>query len=119
MVTDYYGKHFDLGFLTEKCLLTKKGTSMLKLSRAVKVIGFEGKGVKVTTEKLKEIVQDIPVILHWNRNHFVVVYKAPKPKKNGTFYIADPALGFVKYKSELEKAMKKKLWYCLLIEPTS
>ena len=35
-----------------------------------------------------------PCILHWNQNHFVVLYK---DKKGNTFYIADPTKGLVKY----------------------
>ena len=35
-------------------------------------------------------------ILHWNQNHFVVLYKVKKNR----FYIADPAKGLVKYNFE-------------------
>ena len=37
-----------------------------------------------------------PCILHWNQNHFVVLYKVKKNR----FYIADPAKGLVKYNLE-------------------
>src|SRR5690349_21418497 len=93
MVSDYYGKSYELEYLNTKCRITKVGTSMLKLSKAAKAIGFECRGVKMGLEQLKEIVQQIPVILHWNKNHFVVVYKTPKPKRQGNFYVADPAKG--------------------------
>ena len=118
MVADYYGRSYDLEFLNKKCRITKVGTSMLKLSRAAKAIGFECRGVKMGIEQLKEIVQQIPVILHWNKNHFVVIYKAPKPMKAGLFYVADPAKGFVKYR-ELEFVknwLAKRNGYSLLIE---
>lgn len=36
----------------------------------------------------------LPCILHWNQNHFVILYKIKRGKK---FYIADPAKGLVKY----------------------
>ena len=36
----------------------------------------------------------LPSILHWNQNHFVVLYKVKKEKK---FYIADPGKGLVVY----------------------
>ena len=49
-------------------------------------------------EQLKELVQEVPVILHWYEKHFVVVYKCPKPKKKGIFYVADPDRGMVTYK---------------------
>ena len=41
----------------------------------------------------------LPCILHWNQNHFVVLYKIDK---NGhRFWIADPGKG--KYKLSLEE----------------
>ena len=46
-------------------------------------------------KKIKEAKS--PCILHWNQNHFVVLYKV---KKGKTFYIADPAKGLVKYNLE-------------------
>ena len=36
----------------------------------------------------------LPCILHWNQNHFVVLYKVKKGKK---FYVADPEKGLVTY----------------------
>ena len=39
----------------------------------------------------------LPCILHWNQNHFVVLYKVKKGKK---FYIADPGKGLVTYSLE-------------------
>lgn len=118
MVADYYGKFYDLDFLNLKCKLTKRGASMLKLSKAARAIGFECRGVKMGIEQLKEVVQEIPVILHWEKNHFVVVYKTPKPNRKGLFYIADPAKGFKKYQENaiLKSWLVKRNGYCLLIE---
>ena len=39
-------------------------------------------------------VAPLPCILHWNQNHFVVLYKQKRGKK---FYIADPGKGLVTY----------------------
>ena len=39
----------------------------------------------------------LPCILHWNQNHFVVLYKVKKGKK---FYVADPGKGLVTYSLE-------------------
>ena len=39
----------------------------------------------------------MPCILHWNQNHFVVLYKVKKGKK---FYVADPGKGLVTYSLE-------------------
>ena len=39
----------------------------------------------------------LPCILHWNQNHFVVLYKV---KKGKNFYVADPGKGLVVYTLE-------------------
>ena len=98
MVAEYYGQHYSLDYLREKCHINKTGVSLLGISEAAEAIGFHSIGAKMDIEQLKEIVQDVPVILHWNENHFVVVYKTPKPNKRGVFYVADPAIGLVTYK---------------------
>jgi len=126
MVADYYGQDYALEYLTKKCRVTEAGASMLNISKAAEAIGFECTGVKINIEQLKEIVQDIPVIFHYNEIHFVVIYKAPKPKKQGVFYLGDPSRGlvtykeveFIKYWIGNEKKKKNGIGYCLLLEPT-
>src|SRR6266540_2513970 len=83
MVADYYGQDYALESFKKKFRIAKAGVSMLDISKVAKAIGFECTGVKINIEQLKEIVQDIPVIFHYNEIHFVVIYKAPKPKKQG------------------------------------
>ena len=97
MVADHYGQHYALDFLRQKSNIGRTGVSLLGISEAAKVIGFESTGVKLDTEQLKDIVQDAPVILHWREKHFVVVYKTPKPGRRGHFHVADPALGRITY----------------------
>src|SRR3954470_5112716 len=97
MIAEYHGQKHAFDYIKEKCIATKVGVSLLGLTKAAEAIGLHSAGMKMDIEQLKEVVQDGPVILHWNDNHFVVVYKAPKPNKPGTFYIADPAAGLVKF----------------------
>jgi len=112
MVAAYYGRIYSLENLREKSLITREGTSMLGISEAAENIGFRTTGVKVSFEELK--TAPLPCIVHWNQQHFVVVYdiKTPNtPKGGGLFppfgetkggfvFIADPAAGKVKYTSE-------------------
>ena len=47
----------------------------------------------------------MPCILHWNSNHYVVLYKVKKGKnyfvpRNDTYYISDPAHGLLEYSQE-------------------
>ncbi len=48
-------------------------------------------GSRLTVDQLAEL--ELPAILHWNQNHFVVLYKI----KKGTYYIADPGSGLIEF----------------------
>ena len=98
MVAEYFGQKYALDFLREKCNITKVGVSLLGISEAAEAIGLHSTGAKMDLEQLKEIVKEVPVILHWNEKHFVVVYKTPRPKKKGLYHVADPDRGLVTYK---------------------
>jgi len=52
----------------------------------------------------------LPVIVHWDNNHFIVIYDITK-RRNGEvfFHISDPAKGYLKYeKAEFEGKWIKK-----------
>lgn len=74
------------------------------ISDAVEKIGFRSLGVKLNLKKLSET--PLPCILHWNKVHFVVLYKIKSTdvspiggnaKGKGGFYISDPAHGLLTY----------------------
>lgn len=46
---------------------------MLGISDAAESIGFRTRGVRISLEQLIEDVP-LPCILHWNQDHFVVLY---------------------------------------------
>lgn len=91
MVAKYYHKNYTLQKLREYCEISKEGVSLLGVSEAAEKIGFKSLGVKLSLSQLKEI--ELPCILHWRQNHFVVLYKVKKNK----YYIADPAKGLTTY----------------------
>lgn len=68
---------------------------MLGISDAAKKLGLIPHCGKISVDDL--VNGFLPCILHWNQNHFVVLYKI----KNGNiFYIADPGKGLIKYTKE-------------------
>lgn len=95
MVAGFYKKNFSLETLRKKCYITREGVSFLGLSEAADSIGFRTIGVKIPFEKLEENVP-IPCIVHWRQRHFIVVYRI----KNDKIWIADPAIGLMKYTKE-------------------
>jgi ATP-binding cassette subfamily B protein len=91
MIAKYYGKIINTQQLRTLSETTRAGSSLMGLSDAVESLGLKSLGVKLTFEKLLEA--PLPCIVHWNKNHFVVVYKI---KKN-TVYVSDPAHGLINY----------------------
>lgn len=65
---------------------------MLGISEAANEIGLHSVCTRATVEELSKV--SLPCILHWNQNHFVVLYKVKRGKK---FYIADPGKGLITY----------------------
>ncbi len=73
MVAKHYGRHFTAQSLRERAELSKEGVSLLGIAEAAEAIGFRSLGVQISFEKLIREVQ-LPCIVHWQQNHFVVVY---------------------------------------------
>lgn len=96
MIAEYYGKFYALDTLRAKCFVGKNGVSMLDISNAAESIGFRTIGGYISYEDLKNGIQ-LPCILHWDQDHFVVLYKVKKTHKGYIMYIADPDKGNVKY----------------------
>lgn len=95
MICNYYGKEYSLDSLSKICFATTEGVSMLGISETATSLGFHVVKVKCTVKTLTEV--SLPSILHWNQNHFVVLYRVKNEKK---FYIADPGKGLVTYSLE-------------------
>ena len=74
MIAKHYGRSYTIQNLREKSFITREGVSMLGISDAAESIGMATQGVRITVEQLIEDVP-LPCILHWNQNHFVVLYK--------------------------------------------
>ncbi|MDD2563537.1 MAG: cysteine peptidase family C39 domain-containing protein [Salinivirgaceae bacterium] len=124
MVVKYYGKNFNLETLRKLSHIKRTGASLLGLAKAAESIGFRTLSVKSSFNKL---VNDapLPAIVHWNQNHFVVVYKISGKKGNETVHVADPAAGLIKFPkdefikcwaSTVENGVAKGI--ALLLEPT-
>ena len=100
MIARHYGRQFDLDLLREQCSLGKSGVSLLGISKAAEWLGLKSIGGRLSFDTLATEVQ-FPCIVHWNQNHFVVVYKIEK-RWGGRFriHVADPAKGLLTYEKE-------------------
>ncbi|CAL2106928.1 ATP-binding cassette, subfamily B [Tenacibaculum sp. 190524A02b] len=94
IIAKHYGKTINTQQLRNLSETTREGSSLLGLSEAVESIGFKSLGIKLAFNKLKEA--PFPCIIHWNKNHYVVLYKI----KKDTVYISDPAHGLITFSSK-------------------
>ena len=125
MIAKHYGLQPNIEKIRRSCALNKEGVSLLGISKAAESIGFKTIGGRLTFNTLaKEIPH--PCIVHWNQNHFVVVYKVKKYSKGKYIvYVADPAKGLVTYTKEefcehwiSTKTNDEEKGIALLLEPT-
>ncbi len=94
MVCRHYGKAYSLAALSEICFATVQGVSLLGLKEAAGKLGFDTAALRLSAQSLAD--KPLPCILHWNQEHFVVLYKV----RNHRYYVADPGKGRVKYTEE-------------------
>lgn len=92
IVAKHYKKTIAIQLLRQLSETTRSGSNLMRLSEASEQLGFRSLGVKIDLERLREA--PLPCILHWNKNHYVVLYGI----KKGVFYVSDPAHGLLKYK---------------------
>ncbi|TSE07166.1 peptidase domain-containing ABC transporter [Aquimarina algiphila] len=125
IIAKHYGRVLNTQKLRTLSETTREGSSLLGLSDAVEEIGFRSLGVKLSLKKLDEV--PLPCIVHWNKVHYVVVYKIKTTRKGQmTIYVSDPAHGLITYtKEEFIKAWignnadeNTEEGVALLVEPT-
>ncbi len=120
MVAKHHGKNVTIQFLREKSQISKEGVSLKGISKAAESIGFKTLGVKITFDLLLEAPK--PCIVHWDQNHFVVVYDIQKKGKDYRVYVADPGTDNLVYsRREFEEhwiSAEEKEGIALLLETT-
>ena len=85
--------------LKKICNTSIVGSSFLSLADAAESLGFQSQGVKISWPQFRDEAK-LPCIVHWNQNHFIVVYKIAKHHGIWYVYVSDPAAGLLKYTEE-------------------
>ena len=125
MIAEHYGRTVQQELLHHYCSLGRNGVSLLGISKAAENIGFKTVGGRLSFDILANELP-FPCIVHWNQNHFVVVYNIKKRKGNRyEVYVADPGKGLVTYTKEefcehwvSTKTNGEEKGIALLLEPT-
>lgn len=94
IVAKHYGKYLSILELRNLSETTRTGSNLKYLANAAEAIGLKSLPIKIDLKQLKEA--PLPCVLHWNKEHFVVLHKI----KKDTFYISDPAYGLINYKTK-------------------
>lgn len=87
----HYGKPYSTRFISRFCQETATGVSLRALSMAAEHLGFDTMCVKIQKSAINDC--NLPCILHWNQNHFVVLYKTDSARHK--YYISDPGKGLI------------------------
>ncbi|MCE1156949.1 MAG: cysteine peptidase family C39 domain-containing protein, partial [Bacteroidales bacterium] len=123
MVAAFHGRFFSLEGLRERAHLSREGVSLLGISEAADTIGLRSTGVLVSFDELT--TAPLPCIVHWNQEHFVVVYNMTTRKGKSYVDVADPAGGKQRYtKDEFCRCWissghdDKPVGIALLLEPS-
>ena len=87
MVCGYYGKHVGIFELRHSFRISTKGATVQSLVQAARSAGLLSRVLKVGMGSIHRL--QLPAVLHWNLNHFVVLAE----RKGGKYLINDPARG--------------------------
>lgn len=94
IISKFFGQNVPLEHLRNLSETQRSGSSLLGLSNAAESIGFKSLGVKFSIKDLSDA--PLPCIVHWNKRHYVVLYRIRKDK----YFVSDPAHGLLSYDEE-------------------
>jgi ATP-binding cassette subfamily B protein RaxB len=91
MVASYHGRKTDLPTLRRRFGISLKGATMKALIAIAEQSGFTARPLRGEIEDLQQL--ELPAILHWDLNHFVVLTKVSRGLRGPRFHVHDPARG--------------------------
>lgn len=119
MIAEYFGKSVSLEFIKENASFSRAGVSLKSIMNAAAKMGMETMAVNISYNDLVNDVS-LPCILHWDKNHFVVLPPQHLSASSAKIIIADPAAG----KRKITVAEFKSKWLneadegiALLVQP--
>lgn len=120
MVCAFYGKSVSQQYIKDGMSISRIGVTIRDIKDRASDLGFNSVVAKANIVQLNRI--KFPVILHWNNNHFVLLYKVKKNRNNTySYYIADPSHGKIKFSHEefeLNWLSGKEYGIVIFLKPT-
>ncbi|HEU4775400.1 MAG TPA: peptidase domain-containing ABC transporter [Telluria sp.] len=90
MIASYYGHETDVAEMRKRYRISLKGATVANIAVVTDQMGMVSRALKLELSELSNL--QLPCILHWNLNHFVVLQAV----KGDWIHIHDPAVGAVK-----------------------
>ncbi|WP_330832680.1 peptidase domain-containing ABC transporter [Piscinibacter sp.] len=87
MVAAYHGLNTDLPTLRQRFTLSLKGVTLMDLTRIAGQMQLNARALRAEMEHLPQL--QLPCVLHWDLNHFVVLTDV----RHGKAVVHDPARG--------------------------
>lgn len=87
MIASAHGHETDLLTLRRRFELSSRGATLARLMEIAEQLGFSNRAVRLELDELPQL--QVPCLLHWDLNHFVVLVKADAQR----ITVHDPALG--------------------------
>ena len=87
MLSSAHGLRIDLAELRQRFSISLKGADLGQLMRHAQALGFACRPLRLELDEMNQL--QLPCMLHWNLNHFVVLTKVSGDKLT----IPDPAVG--------------------------
>lgn len=96
-VSAQHGKTLSISRIRDVVGTTATGTTLLGLKRGAENLGFHARAAKADGSLLDQLQEiPLPVICHWNGNHWVVVHG----REGSQLIVADPGVGILRLETK-------------------
>lgn len=99
MISQFHNRRINLNLIREMAGTSRYGTSLLTLAETAEKLGYLARGVRANYGGLMKL--KLPLLCHWQGNHFVVLYEITPTHAT----IGDPAIDVMRLeRSEFEES---------------